>query len=270
MTGRLQGKVVIVTGGASGIGAACCRRFAGEGAQVVLTDLQEDLGQRLAAELGGLFIRHDVTQEPGWVSLMAQVLQRYGRLDVLVNNAGVTSRSSIDETELDAWNHAMAVNVTSVMLGCKHAIRLMKANPEGAVGAIVNLSSIAAYLGMPDAAAYSASKGAVRSLTKSVAVHCAQHYGKIRCNSLHPGAVDTPIHESRLSQVVDRQAALASLGRLQPMGRMGSATEMANCVLFLASDDASFVTGCELLADGGWLAEGGIRNLPKTGAGQVA
>lgn len=270
MAGRFQGKVVVVTGGASGIGAACCRRFAGEGAQVVLTDVQEDLGQGLAAEIGAWFMRQNVTEEAGWVSLMAQVLNRYGRLDVLVNNAGVSSRSSIEDMDIDAWNHAMAVNVTSVMLGCKHAIKLMKANPEGPAGAIVNLSSIAAYLGMPDAAAYSASKGAVRLLTKSVAVHCAQHYGKIRCNSLHPGAVDTPIHESRLSQVADRQAALASLDRLQPMGRMGSATEMANCVLFLASDEASFVTGSELLADGGWLAEGGIRNLPKTGAAQAA
>lgn len=270
MTGRLQGKVAIVTGGASGIGAACCRRFSEEGAQVVLTDIQEDLGQRLSAEVGGWFVRQDVTQEAGWVSLMAQVLQRYGRLDVLVNNAGVTSRSSVEDMDLDAWNHAMAVNVTSVMLGCKHAIKLMKANPEGPAGSIINLSSIAAYLGMPDAAAYSASKGAVRLLTKSVAVHCAQQYGKIRCNSLHPGAVDTPIHQARLSQVADRQAALASLDRLQPMGRMGTATEMANCVVFLASDESSFVTGSELLADGGWLAEGGIRNLPKTGGGQAA
>lgn len=264
MAGRLQGKVAIVTGGASGIGAACCRRFAEEGAQIVLTDLQEELGQRVAAEVGGWFMRQDVTLEDGWIALMNQVRERYGRLDILVNNAGITSRSAIEDMELDAWNHAMAVNVTSVMLGCKHAVRLMKANPAGPSGSIINLSSISAYLGMPDAAAYSASKGAVRSLTKSVAVYCAQQYGKIRCNSIHPGAVDTPIHQSRLSQVQDRQTALASLDRLQPMGRMGTATEMANGAVFLASDESSFMTGSELLIDGGWLAEGGIRNLPKT------
>jgi len=263
MTGRLQDKVAIVTGGASGIGAACARRFAEEGAIVVLTDLQEELGQQVAAEIGGWFVHQDVTQEAGWESLMAQVLARHGRLDVLVNNAGITSRSSIEELDLDTWNHAMAVNVTSVMLGCKHAIKLMKANPAGPSGSIINLSSIAAYLGMPDAAAYSASKGAVRLLTKSVAVHCAQRYGKIRCNSIHPGAVDTPIHQSRLSQVADRQAALDSLNRLQPMGRMGTAAEMANGALFLASEESSFMTGSELLIDGGWLAEGGIRALPK-------
>ncbi|HJV84511.1 MAG TPA: glucose 1-dehydrogenase [Noviherbaspirillum sp.] len=264
MTGRLQGKVAIVTGGASGIGAACCRRFSEEGAQVVLTDLQEELGQQVAAETGGWFMRQDVTDEVGWESIMAQVRERHGRLDILVNNAGMTSRYSIEDLTLDAWNQAMAVNVTSVMLGCKHAIRMMKTNPGGPSGSIINLASIAAYLGMPDAAAYSASKGAVRLLTKSVAVHCAQQYGKIRCNSIHPGAVDTPIHQSRLSQVADQEAARAGLNRLQPMGRMATATEMANCALFLASDEASFVTGSELLADGGWLAEGGIRNLPQT------
>ncbi|MNR16360.1 Cyclopentanol dehydrogenase [compost metagenome] len=156
----------------------------------------------------------------------------------------------------------LAVNLTSVMLGCKHAIRLMKANPGGACGSIINLSSIAAYLGMPDAAAYTASKGAVRLLSKSVAVHCAQQYGTIRCNSLHPGAIDTPIHSGRLSRARNPQAARDSLNHLQPVGRMGTAAEMANCALFLASDESSFVTGSELVADGGWLAEGGIRNLP--------
>lgn len=266
MTGRLQGKVAIVTGGASGIGAACCRRFAEEGATVVLTDIQDEAGLRIAAEINGWFVHQDVTEESGWESLMEQVGEHYGRLDVLVNNAGITARSSIEELTLETWDRAFAVNVTSAMLGCKHAIRLMKANPGGPSGSIINLASIAAYLGMPDAAAYSASKGAVRLLTKSVAVHCAQQYRKIRCNSIHPGAVDTPIHQARLSRVDDKEAARAGLDRLQPMGRMGTAEEMANCAVFLASDESSFVTGSELLVDGGWLAEGGIRNLPHTAA----
>lgn len=264
MTGRLQGKVAIVTGGASGIGAACCRRFAQEGATVVVTDVQQDLGRSVAAEVQGWFVRQDVTQESEWEELMAAIHARHGRLDVLVNNAGVTCRGSIEDIELGTWNRALSTNTTSVMLGCKHAIGLMKNNPGGPKGSIINLSSTAGFIGMPDSVAYTASKGAVRLLTKSVAVHCAQRYRAIRCNSLHPGAIDTPIHASRLSQVADRAAALARLDAMQPMGRMGTPTEMANCALFLASDEASFVTGAELIADGGWLAEGGVNQLPST------
>jgi NAD(P)-dependent dehydrogenase (short-subunit alcohol dehydrogenase family) len=254
LTDRLAGKVAIVTGGASGIGAACARRFAAEGARVVITDVQVDRGAAVAEEISGCFISHDVSNEDQWRDVIAEVLDLEGRLDILVNNAGVLSSQSIEDCDLDAWNRVLAVNITGVMLGCKHAIGAMKANPDGPAGSIINISSLAGYVGLPTAAAYTASKGAVRLLTKSVAVHCARAYKTIRCNSLHPGAIDTPMNQAAFDASGDPAAMRAFFNTLQPVGRMATPDEMAACALFLASEDASFVTGSELLADGGWLA----------------
>jgi NAD(P)-dependent dehydrogenase (short-subunit alcohol dehydrogenase family) len=254
MSGRLAGKVAVITGGASGIGAACARRFAGEGAKVVITDLQADKGGAVAAEIGGHFMTHEVSDEAQWRSVIADTLSLRGRLDVLVNNAGIIGGGSIEDCELDNWNRVMAVNVTGTMLGCKHAIPAMKANPGGPAGSIINISSMAGYVGLPGAVAYTASKGAVRLLTKSVAVHCARSYKTIRCNSLHPGAIDTPLNQAAFDASGDPAAMRALFATLQPVGRMATPDEMAACALFLASDDASFVTGSELLADGGWMA----------------
>jgi NAD(P)-dependent dehydrogenase (short-subunit alcohol dehydrogenase family) len=257
MSGRLAGKVALITGAASGIGADCARIFAREGAQVVVTDIQADKGEAVAQEVGGVFLRHDVADEAQWTAVVDRVLVRHGRLDVLINNAGVFIPQTIEDSELDVWNKVLGINLTGVMLGCKHAIRAMKANPGGPKGAIVNVSSITGFIGLASGAAYTASKGGVRLLTKSVAVHCARTYKAIRCNSLHPGAIDTPMNQAAFDASGDPEGMRAFFSGVQPIGRMASAMEMANCALFLASDEASFVTGTELVADGGWLAAAG-------------
>ncbi len=254
MGDRLTGKVAIVTGGASGIGEACARRFAAEGAKVVVTDLQAEKGAVVAEAIGGRFMAQEVSIEARWREVIAQTLDLEGRLDILVNNAGIIGGGNIEDCDLDNWNHVLAVNVTGTMLGCKHAIPAMKTNPGGPTGSIINISSMAGYVGLPGAVAYTASKGAVRLLTKSVAVHCARSYRTIRCNSLHPGAIDTPLNQAAFDASGDPAAMRALFDTLQPVGRMATADEMAACALFLASDDASFVTGSELLADGGWMA----------------
>ncbi|WP_304169432.1 SDR family oxidoreductase [Phenylobacterium aquaticum] len=257
MSGQLEGKVALITGGASGIGADCARQFAAEGARVVVTDVQDGLGEAVAAEVGGLFLHHDVSDEGAWKSVVAAVLARHGRLDIVINNAGVFIGQTIEETELEVWNKVLSINLTGVMLGCKHGIAAMKTNPGGPSGAIVNVSSITGFIGLASAAAYTASKGGVRLLTKSVAVHCARQYRTIRCNSLHPGAIDTPMNQAAFDASGDPEGTRAFFSSVQPIGRMATSGEMAACALFLASDAASFVTGTELVADGGWLAASG-------------
>ncbi|EZP78297.1 Short-chain dehydrogenase/reductase SDR [Novosphingobium resinovorum] len=258
---RLEGRVAIVTGGASGIGLACVNRLTEEGALVVSTDLQLPTG---GDHIAALHLVHDVRTEDQWIDVVGTTIQRFGRLDILVNNAGITSTEPIEDVSLENWENILAVNLTGTMLGCKHAIRAMRENPGGPRGSIVNISSMAGFVGLAQSAGYNATKGGVRLLTKSVPVRCAGEYRNIRCNSLHPGAIDTPIHERRLSSAPDRDVARAAMDALQPVGRMGTAEEMAACVAFLASDDASFVTGIELVADGGWLADGGTTRLPPT------
>ena len=255
MSGRLAGKVALVTGGASGIGAASARLFAAEGAKVVVTDVQD--GSPVARDTGGLFIEHDVASEDAWIAAVRATTERFGRLDVVMNNAGVFAPAPIEEVTLEVWNRVLSVNLTGVMLGCKHGIAAMKANPGGPAGSIINVSSIAGFIGLASSAAYTASKGGVRLLTKSVAVHCARAYRTIRCNSLHPGAIDTPMNQAAFDASGDPEGTRAFFSTLQPVGRLASPEEMANCALFLASDESSFVTGAELLADGGWLAAAG-------------
>jgi len=255
VTGRLAGKVALVTGGASGIGAASARLFAAEGAKVVVSDVQD--GSTVARETGGLFVQHDVASEAAWIDAVRAAVEGFGRLDVLMNNAGIFAPAPIEEVTLEVWNRVLAVNLTGVMLGCKHGIAAMKANPGGPSGSIINVSSIAGFIGLASSAAYTASKGGVRLLTKSVAVHCARAYKTIRCNSLHPGAIDTPMNQVAFDASGDPEGMRAFFSTLQPIGRLATPEEMANCALFLASDDSSFVTGAELLADGGWLAASG-------------
>jgi len=257
MTGRLAGKVALITGGASGIGADCARLFVREGAKVVVTDVQDDKGAAVAAEVGGTYLHHDVSDETAWIAAVDATLARHGRLDIVINNAGVFVGQTIEDTDLEVWNKVLGVNLTGVMLGCKHGVRAMKANPGGPAGAIVNLSSITGFIGLASAAAYTASKGGVRLLTKSVAVHCAREYRTIRCNSLHPGAIDTPMNQAAFDASGDPEGMRAFFSGVQPIGRMATSEEMAACALFLASDEASFVTGTELVADGGWLAASG-------------
>ncbi|MBM3620921.1 MAG: glucose 1-dehydrogenase [Alphaproteobacteria bacterium] len=252
----LDNLVAIVTGGASGIGAATCRLLAREGAAVVVADVQDDLGAKVANEIGGMavFRRLDVASEADWRRVIDDTLRHFGRLDILVNNAGVSGgQGSVETTTVENWEHVHAVNLDGVFLGCKYGIEAMKrTGPAKAAskGAIVNISSIAGLVGAAGPCAYTASKGAVRLLTKSVAQQCAEKGYAIRCNSIHPGGIDTPIFNP-LWQMMGHEQGKAFIGARHPIGHMGEPEDIAEAVLYLASDRSRFVTGSELVADGG-------------------
>ena len=249
---RLENKVALVSGGARGIGAAITKILAQEGAKVVIGDVLEDAGQKTAAEIndaGGecVFVRLDVTSEAAWNSAVGEAVSRFGKLDILVNNAGVTSRGMIEDISVDDWTRVMDVNIKGGFLGTKASIPLMRANGGGS---IVNISSGAAIAPQPNTSgAYSASKGAVRIFTKSMAIQYAGE--NIRCNSVHPGPVETDM--LNLSREDDTE--LATMKARVPLGRFGSAEDIAYGVLYLASDESSFVTGSELVIDGGRTAQ---------------
>jgi len=251
--GRLEGKTALITGGANGFGAAFARAFAAAGAKVVIGDISDASGRDVQAEIsaaGGeaLYVHLDVTSEADWQAAIERTLQRYGRLDVLVNNAGVVpAPASIEQRTVDEWDRVMAVNARGVFLGTKHAIAPMRA---AGGGSIVNISSIAALgQGQLMEAAYAASKGAVRTFTKATA---AQHARDgIRCNSVHPG----PIDGGMLLGVWSDPARLTHRLSRIPMGRLGRVDEVVAGVLFLASDESSYTTGTELTIDGGGLVQ---------------
>jgi 3(or 17)beta-hydroxysteroid dehydrogenase len=247
MSGELSGQVAIVTGGASGIGAASAALLADAGARVVIADLQE------AKDGRGRFLSHDVAAEESWKSLLADVLGREGRLDIMVNNAGISGgMGNPENTTVENWQRVQAVNSEGVFLGCKYAIQGMKkTTPDkpASKGSIVNISSIAGLIGSASPTAYTASKGAVRLLSKSVALHCAEQRYDIRCNSVHPGGVDTAIFNP-LWQMVGHAQGKAFLGAAHPVGRMAEGAELGEVVLWLASERSSFVTGAEFVADG--------------------
>jgi len=251
MSGQLEGKVAIVTGGASGIGAATVERFVQEGAKVLSTDVQEVLGQSVAAEAGALFMVQDVSDAESWGRVMDKVKDECGRLDILVNNAGIVIGKTIEDVDLESWHHLLGINLTGVMLGCQKAIAAMKQNPGGSCGSIINIASTSAFAALPGDVTYTASKSAVRMLSKSVAVHCAQNGLNIRCNNLIPGATHTAIIDTAAEAVpgmVDMAAAMS------PMNRIGQGSDLAGAAVYLAGDDSSFVTGSDLLVDGGMLA----------------
>jgi NAD(P)-dependent dehydrogenase (short-subunit alcohol dehydrogenase family) len=256
--GRVQDKVAIVTGGGTGIGRATARRLAEEGAAVTVADLNAEAGEAVALEIGGQFARLDVRLEADWRRLMAEVLARHGRLDILVNNAGILATQesqTIEDTGLEEWRKVQAVNVEGVFLGCKHAVEAMRGNSGPGGGAIVNLSSIAGLVATPHVAAYGASKGAVRQLTKSVAIYCGRKGYGIRCNSVHPGIVQTDMGEQvmRLGGADPERAWKARVAQI-PIGEAGRPEDIANGILFLASDEARHITGAELVIDGGMTA----------------
>ena len=252
MAGRVEGKVAIVTGGASGIGEATVRMLAAEGAAVVVADVDRERGEALAKELGGkvVFAPLDVRDEEAWVRLIADTERRFGKLDVLVNNAGIIAVATIEDTTLEQWRRIHAVNAEGVFLGCKHAIPAMR---RAGGGSIVNVSSLAALRGTPIYAAYSSSKGAVRSLTKTVSLHCRQRNEPIRCNSIHPGGVATPLTRAAVmeSTGIDMQADSEAAAALRRSADLARPEAIAPLIVYLASDESSFVNGEEITIDGG-------------------
>lgn len=251
MSQEFIGKVALVTGGTNGIGEAVVRCLAAEGAKVVFTGNNTSAGEVIAREASAVFVQHDVADIPGWQRVMAVVAQ-LGRLDIAFANAGINSGDSDIETlEVDAWNRIFEINCTGVMLTCKHAIAAMKNNPGGSSGSIIINSSVVGMFGLPDDVAYTATKGAVRALSKSVAVHCAKRQYNIRCNSIHPGVTETPNILNAINQADDPAAARAFLERSSPLNRLGTAKEISDLVLFLASERSTFITGAELVIDGG-------------------
>jgi len=247
---RLEGKVGLITGGASGLGAGAAERFVANGARVVLTDIDVDRGTTVADELGAEFLRQDVAREEDWEATLGEVTNRHGRLDILVNNAGIFTSCPVDETPLEQWQTVLDVNLTGVFLGCKHGIRAMKANPGGPSGSIINLSSVVGMRGQPGGSAYSASKGGVRLLTKSVALENGPH--GIRCNSIHPGIIETPILDPLFAASPDPDAMRAHLERTLPLGKLGEpARDIGNMAVYLASDESVYITGAEMVVDGG-------------------
>lgn len=254
---RMRGKSAVVTGGALGIGRACALMLAEEGASVAVTDLDVAKGSLVVDEIrrrGGAaeFIEHDVADESQWDRVIKIVVDLYKKVDVLVNNAGVALAKDVEHTTLAEWRWLMSINLDGVFLGMKCAIGAMKTTGGGS---IVNLSSIEGLVGDPSLAAYNASKGGVRLLTKSAALYCAKAGYNIRVNSVHPGYIWTPMVENFLKSQGDVAEGRKLLDSLHPIGHIGEPDDIANGVLYLASDESKFVTGTELVIDGGYTAQ---------------
>jgi NAD(P)-dependent dehydrogenase (short-subunit alcohol dehydrogenase family) len=248
---QLDGKVGIITGAASGIGAACARVLAQAGAKLVLTDLDQGGGERIASETGSIFVRHDVTDEAAWPSVIATAEQRLGGLHILVANAGIGIMGPAIEMSFADWRRQMAVNVDGVFLTVKYGIPAMRRSGGGSV---IMMSSVAGLRGSAGLAGYSATKGAVRLFAKSMALECAQARDNIRVNSVHPGVIDTPIWGKLPPGANAPLDAKAIAAAVVPIGEVGTAEDIANGVLFLASDASRHVTGSELVIDGGMTA----------------
>ena len=256
---RVAGKIALVTGGASGLGAASARLLAREGATVVIADLNDIAGKGVLADIEaaggtGLYLRLDVAREDDWISAMAVIMARFGRLNIVVNSAGLgIARSFPTDTTLDDWRQLMSVNLDGVFLGTKHALAAMR-DSDPVNGSIINISSIMGLIGYPDIAAYNASKGGVCLYSKSVALSCAERRLNVRVNSIHPGFIDTPLLRKAMARFESVAEAERIYAALQPVGHLGSADDFAYGVLYLASDEAKFVTGSELVIDGGYTA----------------
>lgn len=258
---RLDGKVALVTGAARGIGLAVASALAAAGARVMLTDILDDAGMVAAAGIGASFARHDVTDEAQWEHAVAETVRICSGLDILVNNAGIETAALLTECTVADFQRVVDINVTGVFLGLKHAVRAMR--PGGAAGhggAIVNLSSVAGMIGTSGHIAYHASKGAVRTMTKAAAIECAQLQTGIRVNSVHPAIIETEMGTSFVQGFVDLKltadyaTAEAGIRAAHPLGCFGMANDVAAAVLYLASPAARWVTGTELVVDGGYLA----------------
>lgn len=251
MTLKLAGKVALITGGTSGIGAGTVRRFVADGAQVVFTGSNAAAAAALTAETGAHFIAQRVEDAAGWAPLMAEIAARHGRLDIAFANAGMeTGDGSVESITVEAWEALLAVNLTGVMLTAKAAVAAMRANPGGAAGSIIINSSMNAYRPMANYIAYSTTKAALIALGKSVALHCANAGTRIRCNTIHPGVVETEMIRGVIDRAPDPAAARAQFEGMAPLRRMAQVSEVAALVAFLASDEAAFVSGSEYGIDG--------------------
>lgn len=256
---RLDGRIALVTGAARGIGAAIARAFLEEGAHVCLTDIDDALGSETARQLGGgCEYRHlDVREEEDWRVVIDALVARHGGLDVLVNNAAITGFETgvmahdPEHATLASWREVHRTNLDGVFLGCKYAIAAMRGR---ASGSIINLSSRSGLVGIPGAAAYASSKAAIRNHSKTVALYCAQQGLNIRCNSIHPAAILTPMWEPMLGSGPEREARMAEIVQDTPMRRFGRPEEVAAVAVLLASDESAYMTGAELIIDGGLLA----------------
>ncbi|MBB2494915.1 SDR family oxidoreductase [Aquipseudomonas ullengensis] len=259
MDHKLTSKVAIITGAAQGIGAAIARLFVQEGCFVYVTDINDELGKAVANSLGdrACYLRLDVRCEEDWQRAATQVMKDHGSWNVLVNNAGITGfergavRHDPEHARLEDWHDVHRTNLDGVFLGCKYAIRAMR---HSGAGSIINISSRSGLVGIPGAAAYASSKAAVRNHTKTVALYCAEQGLKVRCNSIHPAAILTPIWEPMLGTDAGRDARMADLVRDTPLRRFGMPEEVAALALLLASDEAAYITGSEFNIDGGLLA----------------
>jgi NAD(P)-dependent dehydrogenase (short-subunit alcohol dehydrogenase family) len=263
MSDRFDGKVVLITGGAKGIGRVAAQRFAALGASVILTDIAVAEGDKAQAEIraeGGsaLFLQHAVTRESEWSVILSEIRTTHGRLDVLINNAGIGFTGLVHEMDFGLWRKMMDVNVDGVFLGTKHALPLLR---DTGGGSIINVSSVAGLRSTPNFAGYCATKAAVRSFTKSVALECAQMKDGVRVNSIHPGIIDTDIWDTLIGTTEDgsnnapRAATLGGMtAQAVPFGRPGTIDEIVDGMLFLASDRSSYMTGAELVLDGGLTA----------------
>jgi len=251
---RVKGKVAIITGGAGGLGKAEALLLAQEGAKVVVTDIAEARGKKVAEEIrhqGGkaIFVKHDVTIEQGWREVIEKTLAEFSKLDVLVNNAGVIIFKNIEDTSFDEWRWVISINLDGVFLGTKYAMGAMK---RSGGGSIINISSTAGIVGTLDTSAYHASKGGVRLFTKAAALECSKagYDYNIRVNSIHPGVIKTPMTKDLLGDEDSRREVLS----WHPIGHVGEPEDIAYGVLYLASDESKFITGAELVIDGGWTA----------------
>lgn len=249
MAGRIAGKVALITGGASGLGRETARVFLAEGAKVAITDINAEAGAAVAKELGPdcAFFRHDVTSEEEWKAVVKSTVDRFGSLHILVQSAGIGLSKTVMEIELEEWRKVHAIDLDGVFLGCKAAIPAIH---RSGGGSIVNISSIAGIIAGHNMAAYNSAKAGVRHLSKSVALYCAKVKNGIRCNTVHPTFIDTPILD-KYKERFGTEVALDKLSRQVPIGRVGKPSEVAYPILFLASDESSFITGAELAIDGG-------------------
>ena len=251
---RLKGKTALVTGGARGLGAAIAEHFAAEGASVLVTDINEAGAAEVAARIHARHpncvsasVRHDVTREDDWKAAVAMAEKSLGGLSVLVNNAGVATIATVEELSLERWHRDMAINVDSVFLGCREALPILRRSQPAS---IVNIASISSLIASHNFASYNASKAAVWMLTKSVALHCARQGWDIRCNSVHPAFVRTPLLDDLIGDR-NEDVMLAKLAKQVPLGRLGVPEDVAQGVVYLASDESRFMTGSELKLDGG-------------------